>query len=72
MCWKVLDLLPHSFHVFGPLKKALKGLRFGPGKDIKAAVVQWFQQQPREFFIEGIHWLVRQYEACLSVHGDNF
>jgi hypothetical protein len=38
--------------VFGPLKKALRGCQVD---DVKAAVVQWFQQQPGEFF----DWCVR-------------
>jgi hypothetical protein len=46
--------------VFGLLKQALKGHRFRSDEDVKAIVVQWFQQQPREFFVEGIHWL----EVC--------
>jgi hypothetical protein len=33
--------------------------------DIKSTVMWWFQQQPREFFVEGIHWLVCQGEASL-------
>jgi hypothetical protein len=35
----------------------LKGSRFGSDEEIKAMVVQWFQQQHTEFFAEGIHWL---------------
>jgi hypothetical protein len=51
MRWRVFnhppynpDLSPCDFHVFGPLKK------FGSDDDVKAAVVQWFQQQPVGFF----------------------
>jgi hypothetical protein len=39
-------------------------------EDERAVVVQWFQQQPREFFVEGIHWLVHQWNACFNTHGD--
>jgi hypothetical protein len=35
----------------------------------KAAVVQWFQQQPREVFTEWIHQLVHQWEAYFGMHG---
>jgi hypothetical protein len=41
--------------VFSSLKKALKGRRFGSDEDVKAAVGHWFQQQLREFIVEGIH-----------------
>jgi hypothetical protein len=79
MQWKVLDHPPHSldlspceFHVFNPLKKALKSRRFWSDEDNKAMVVQWFQQQPREFFVVGILRLVHQWDACLSAHRDYF
>jgi hypothetical protein len=39
---------------------SVKGWRFRSDEDIKAMVMQWFQQQAREFFVEGIHWLVYQ------------
>jgi histone-lysine N-methyltransferase SETMAR len=78
MHWKVLDHAPYSldlspcdFHVFSPLKKVLKGHRFRSGEDIKAVVVQWFQQQPREF-LDGIHQLMCQWDACLNAHEDYF
>jgi hypothetical protein len=32
-------------------------------KDVRTVVVQWFQQQPREFFTEGIHQLIHQSDA---------
>jgi hypothetical protein len=57
------DLSPYDFNLFGPLKKALKGHRLGSDEDIKATVLQWFQQQPKEFSVEGIHWLVHQWDA---------
>jgi hypothetical protein len=47
-----------DYHVLGPIKKLLKGHRFELNKDIKAVIVQWFEQQPREFSAEGIHWLM--------------
>jgi hypothetical protein len=38
---------------------------FMSGNYIKSTVMWWFQQQRREFFVEGIHYLVSQWEACL-------
>jgi hypothetical protein len=40
-----LALLPHSFHIFGP---------FTPDNDVQEAVVQWFRQQHKEIFVDGI------------------
>jgi hypothetical protein len=41
-------------------------------EDIKAKVVQWFQQTRRKCFEEGIQQLVHQWDACLSDRGDYF
>jgi hypothetical protein len=36
-------------------------------------MMQWLQQQqPREFFVDGFHWLVHQWYACLSAHWNYF
>jgi hypothetical protein len=35
-------------------------------------VMQWFQQQIREFFAEAIHLLLCQCVACLSTYGTVF
>jgi hypothetical protein len=35
-------------------------------------VVQWFQQQPKEFFAEGICWLLLPWDTFLSAYGDCF
>jgi hypothetical protein len=43
--------------VFGPHRKILMGCRFELEENIKATVAQWFQQQLREFFVEGIQQL---------------
>jgi hypothetical protein len=42
------SLLAHV-HVFSLLKKAQKGRRFSLDKDVKAMVVQWFQQYKQIF-----------------------
>ena len=50
----------------------LKGSRSRSCEDVKTVVLHWFQQHPRKFCIEGIHWLVSQWGACLSIHGKLF
>jgi hypothetical protein len=57
-----------SVHVFGLLKKLLKSFTIRLDKDM----VQWFQQQPREFYVDGIYCLVCQWDACLNAHGSYF
>jgi hypothetical protein len=61
-----------DFHVLGSFKIALKGHRFESDKDVKAAVVWWFQQQPNYFSAEGIHWLECQCDSFFSAHWNYF
>jgi histone-lysine N-methyltransferase SETMAR len=42
------DLAPSDFHLFGPLKEALRGRRFSC---VKAAVHQWLRAQPKTFMV---------------------
>jgi len=52
------DLAPSDFHLFGPLKNALRGRRFSCDDDVKASVRQWLRTQPKTFFADGIKKLV--------------
>jgi len=57
------DLAPSDFHLFGPLKNALRGRRFScDDDDVKAAVHQWLRAQPKTFFADGIKTLVGRWE----------
>ena len=56
-----LNLLPCNDLVFYPLKKALRGLWFGSGIDIKVTMVQCSLQWPMEFFWKGsTGWCVNE------------
>ena len=77
--WEVLhhpvyssDLSLCDFHLFGPLKKALKGQRFNSDADVKTVVTTWFSEQPRTFFSDGIRRLPKQWDACLNAYEDFF
>jgi len=65
-----LDLAPSDFHLFGPLKAALRGRRFSCDDDVKTAVHQWLRAQPKTFFSEGIKKLVGRWEKCIAKQGD--
>jgi histone-lysine N-methyltransferase SETMAR len=74
--WGVLDHSHYSpdlslcdYHVFGPLKKTLKGRRFNSDEEVCEAVEQWFIQQPVSFFAEGITKLVQHWDKCLNSGG---
>jgi len=75
--WEVLhhppyspDMSPCDFHVFGPLKKALKGRRFTDKDEVQETIEEWFRTQPKTFFADGIHRLVDQWDTCFNQQGD--
>lgn len=75
--WEVLphpayspDLSPCDFHLFGPLKKFLKGQRFESDEEVRATVIEWFKKQPMSFFSDGIRRLPKQWDACVNASGD--
>ena len=77
--WEVLphpsyspDMSPCDFHLFGPLKKFLKGQRFDSDADVMASVTKWFKEQPKSFFSDGIRRLPKCWDACLNAYGDFF
>ena len=57
--WEVLehpayspDLAPSDFHLFGPLRNALRGRRFAAADEVKEAVHDWLHSQPQTFFFQ--------------------
>ncbi|KAF7272417.1 hypothetical protein GWI33_014804 [Rhynchophorus ferrugineus] len=64
------DLSPCEFHVFGPLKQALKGRRFNSDEETEAAVREWFDKRPQEFFQQAIYRLAHQWDGCVKYDGD--
>ena len=46
-------LVSSDFHLYGPLKEALRGRLFSCGGDVKTAVHQWLHAQPKTFFADG-------------------
>jgi hypothetical protein len=79
ICWQVLKseawslaLLPCNFNIFGQLKKALKGCTFASDNNVQKAVVQWYRQQPKEFFAVTTCQLGHQGDSYVSGNGDFF
>ena len=44
------DLAPSDYHLFGPLKEALRGHQFTSDQELKEAVHAWLATQPKTFF----------------------
>ncbi|GFW70551.1 mariner Mos1 transposase [Trichonephila clavipes] len=66
------DMLPCAFHVFGPLKKHLKGKRFNSDDVFKDTVKDKVSSQPQEFWEQGILRLVHQWDRCAQTYGVYF
>ncbi|XP_042904384.1 histone-lysine N-methyltransferase SETMAR-like [Parasteatoda tepidariorum] len=66
------DMSPCYFHVFGPLKKHLKGKRFNSDGVLKDAVKDWVSSRPQEFWEQGILWPVHQWDRCAQAYGVYF
>ena len=43
------DLAPSDYHLFGPLKEALRGHRFTTDQELKVVVHAWLAAQPKNF-----------------------
>ncbi|GBM24492.1 Histone-lysine N-methyltransferase SETMAR [Araneus ventricosus] len=77
--WETLEHPPYSpelsscdFHVFGPLKQAIRGHRFTTDDEVCDWVQAWIRQQPTSFFKDGIDRLVSQWDKCANSFGDYF
>ncbi|GFW81718.1 histone-lysine N-methyltransferase SETMAR [Trichonephila clavipes] len=66
--WEVLehltynpDLSPCEYDIFLQLEKSLMVQRFHSNDDVKAAVLNWFYDQPTSFFVDGIRKIPKQW-----------
>jgi len=64
------DLAPSDFHLFRPLKNALRGRRFAADDEVKEAVQDWLRRQPQTFFSNGIKKLTDRWAKCIEKKGD--
>ena len=64
------DLVPSDFHLFGPLKYALRGARFEDDKSVILAVRTWLREQERSWYREGIHALALRWRKAVDLDGD--
>ena len=64
------NLAPFDYHLFGPLKEALRGCRFTLDQKGKEAVHAWHTVQLKTFFSEGIRKLVQWWNECIKKQED--
>ena len=77
--WKTLqhppyspDLSPCDFHIFGDLKKDIRGRRFHSDEEVQEWVRLWIRQRPTSFYKTGIDRLVSQWDKCINTSGNYF
>ena len=64
------DLAPSDFHIFGPLKDALCGIRFEDDESVISAVRTCLHEQETSWNREGMHALVSRWRKAIDVDGD--
>jgi histone-lysine N-methyltransferase SETMAR len=63
------DLASSDYHLFGSLKKALQGHRFG-SDEVRQAVHTWLCDLPKTFSSDGIKKLIEHCKKCADKQGD--
>ena len=64
------DLAPSDFHLFGPLKDALRWTRFDDDESVIRAVRTWLREQETSWYREGMHTLVSRWRKAVDVDAD--
>lgn len=64
------DLAPSDYHLFGAMKKSLRGTQYSSVEDVQRAVDAWIRKTPTRFFTEGIFNLVPRWQKCIAGDGD--
>jgi hypothetical protein len=59
-----------SFHMFGPMKEALRGGRFSSDDEVIGAVQYLLKMQPKKLFCDGIKKLAKRWNRCVEVERD--
>jgi hypothetical protein len=61
-------LAPSDYHIFGPLKEAIRGKTFRSDEEVQEAD-EWLRTRPKEFFSRGIQALVKRWRTCIESNG---
>jgi histone-lysine N-methyltransferase SETMAR len=64
------NLAPSDFHLFGPLKDALRGRRFMDNNELKHSMHEELQCFSKELYATGIQHLTQRWKKCVDNEGD--
>jgi hypothetical protein len=56
--------------MFPKLKTKLRGRRFGSNESVMEAVNEFFEDQNKDFYFEGLNTLEHKCAKCIDVEGD--
>ena len=64
------DLAPSDFYLFGPLKDAIRGKRYGNDLEVIDDVRSWLRHRPVEWYRAGIQALISRWRKAIDLNGD--
>lgn len=64
------DLAPSDYHLFHSLKNHLRGQHYSNLDQVKAALAEFFDCQPVDFWQRGIESLPKRWRQVIDAHGD--
>jgi histone-lysine N-methyltransferase SETMAR len=64
------DLAPSDYHLFSPLKNAIRGNKFEDDEDVISKEKRWLRQRPAEWYREGIQALTCRWRKAIDLEGD--
>ncbi|KAJ4451491.1 hypothetical protein ANN_02954 [Periplaneta americana] len=64
------DLETSNYHIFGSIKKQLRGQHYETLEDIRKAVRQCLREDETKFYSKGIFKLTERREKCMQRNGD--
>lgn len=64
------DLAPSDFYLFCQLKRPLRGHHFESNEEVITLANQWLEDQPAEFYTNGIRALRDRWHKCIDRQGD--
>ena len=63
------DLAPSDYHLFGPLKQALRDRRIATDQQMKETAQAWLVSQPKNFHSQDVKKIVRRWTKFIEKQG---
>jgi hypothetical protein len=63
-------MAPSDYHLFSPLKDAIRGKKFKDDEEVISEVKRWLRQRPAEWYREGIQGVTSRWRKAIDLEGD--